>query len=127
MRFRDYMRKACNNILPHFVLRGMNILFNEGLYTFIYKIREHTRSGKIYEKWITEKEKKEIESGMNFEYCPLISVIVPVYNVKENILRECIESVIAQSYDNWQLCMADDCSTLPDVKNVLLEYEKIRV
>lgn len=60
---------------------------------------------------------------MNFEYCPLISVIVPVYNVKENILRECIESVIAQSYDNWQLCMADDCSTLPDVKNVLLEYE----
>ena len=74
----------------------MNILFNEGLYTFIYKIREHTRSGKIYEKWITEKEKKENESGMNFEYCPLISVIVPVYNVKENILRECIESVIAR-------------------------------
>lgn len=123
MRFRDYIRKACNNILPHFVLRGINILVNEGLYTFIYKIREYTRSGKIYEKWIIEKEKKENESGMNFEYCPLISIIVPVYNVKENILRECIESVIAQSYYNWQLCMADDCSTLPDVKKVLSEYE----
>ena len=62
MRFRDYIRKACNNILPHFVLRGINILVNEGLYTFIYKIREYTRSGKIYEKWIIEKEKKENET-----------------------------------------------------------------
>ncbi|MGN6470406.1 MAG: glycosyltransferase, partial [Rhizobiaceae bacterium] len=42
---------------------------------------------------------------------PKISVIMPVYNTPANLLEEAIGSVAAQIYPNWELCIADDCST----------------
>ncbi|HEL1736620.1 TPA: glycosyltransferase [Streptococcus suis] len=41
---------------------------------------------------------------------PLISIIVPVYNV-ENYLDECIRTVLAQTYSNWELLLINDGST----------------
>lgn len=55
---------------------------------------------------------------------PLISIIMPVYETPEVYLRRCIESVRAQSYLNWELCIADDCSRQPHVRRVLQEYER---
>ncbi|WP_185985342.1 glycosyltransferase family 2 protein [Aureimonas mangrovi] len=53
---------------------------------------------------------------------PLISVLMPVYNTPEKLLREAIDSVLTQVYDNWQLCIANDASTDPAVRRVLDEY-----
>ncbi|MGI6110204.1 MAG: glycosyltransferase [Eubacteriaceae bacterium] len=55
---------------------------------------------------------------------PLFSIVTPVYNIDEKWLREFIDSVIAQSYQNWELCIADDCSTKPHVRKVLEEYSE---
>jgi len=40
---------------------------------------------------------------------PLVSVLLPVYN-GARFLSEAIESILAQSYDNFELLIADDCS-----------------
>ena len=40
----------------------------------------------------------------------LISIVLPVYN-GERFLRESIDSVLAQTYTNWELLIVDDCST----------------
>lgn len=56
---------------------------------------------------------------------PLISVILPVFNPKTEWLRECLDSVLAQHYIHWQLCIADDASTDPQVHKVLVEYAKV--
>lgn len=40
---------------------------------------------------------------------PLISIIIPVYN-GEKYLRPCIESILQQSYQNWELLLIDDGS-----------------
>ena len=53
---------------------------------------------------------------------PLVSVLVPVYNTPERWLRRCIESVQAQAYPAWELCIADDASTKPHVARILAEY-----
>src|SRR5262249_19954741 len=47
---------------------------------------------------------------------------MPAYNTPEKFLREAIESVCAQTYDRWELCIADDCSTELHVRHVLAEY-----
>ena len=60
-----------------------------------------------------------------FEEKPLISVIVPVFNPKIAWLKQAIESVRNQIYEEWELCIADDCSTNPEVKVVLEDYCKI--
>jgi hypothetical protein len=55
---------------------------------------------------------------------PLISVVVPTYNPRREWLIEAIESVRAQAYDNWELCIADDASTQPHVREVLEEFAR---
>lgn len=118
-------RKVAYNILPHNALRTLQILKNEGISACYYRVKHKLETNSEYEKWIVakEKEEKDADNVEKFEYTPLISVVVPVYNVSEKLLTECIESVVNQSYGNWQLCMADDCSTMPEVKNVLKRYE----
>jgi glycosyltransferase involved in cell wall biosynthesis len=47
---------------------------------------------------------------------------MPTYNTDAQYLRECIDSVLIQSYPYWQLCIADDCSPKPHVMAILREY-----
>lgn len=53
---------------------------------------------------------------------PLISIVMPVYNIAEKWLRRCLDSVRAQAYPDWELCIADDASDKPHVRTVLEEY-----
>jgi GT2 family glycosyltransferase len=52
---------------------------------------------------------------------PLFSIIVPVYNTPAELLRTCVESVLNQSYQRWELLLVDDCSTNAETKIVLAE------
>lgn len=56
------------------------------------------------------------------KYTPLLSVIVPTYNTNEGFLRECLDSVLAQVYENWELCIVDDASTDKRVRKIVKEY-----
>ncbi len=53
---------------------------------------------------------------------PLISVVMPVYNIEEKWLRAAIESVRRQIYPHWELCIADDASTHKHIRPILEEY-----
>lgn len=53
---------------------------------------------------------------------PLISIIVPIYNVPEEFLTECLESVAVQTYEKWELCLVDDCSNGEHIKKVVQEF-----
>lgn len=50
---------------------------------------------------------------------PLISVIMPVYNTPLKFLEQAIVSVRAQLYPHWELCIADDASTDPAIRQLL--------
>src|SRR5919109_2101835 len=51
---------------------------------------------------------------------PLVSVVTPVYN-GESHLRECIESVLAQTYQNWDYTIVNNCST-DGTLDIAMEY-----
>ena len=50
---------------------------------------------------------------------PVISLIVPVYNVRAAWLQQCVMSVLQQTYPFWELCLCNDASTDPGTIDVL--------
>lgn len=81
-----------------------------------------------YDRWRrhyaprTSDYERLAEAVAIFPYKPLISIVTPVYNTPESFLRAAIDSVIAQIYPNWELCLADDASTAPHVRAMLQDY-----
>ena len=81
-----------------------------------------------YAEWLASEAKHaEVESERALQDIgrmpapPLISVLMPVYNTPEALLRKAIGSVQGQLYPHWELCIADDASTDPGVRAVLAE------
>jgi glycosyltransferase involved in cell wall biosynthesis len=68
-------------------------------------------------------KRKQIEYIIEkFSIKPKISIIMPTYNSNVNWLKEAIESVKSQLYSNWELCIADDASENPYLKELIKEY-----
>lgn len=78
-------------------------------------------NGSQYITWLNDN-KTSIEHK-KFSYRPLISVLIPVYNVKPKYLKACIDSILSQSYDNFEICLVDDHSTSKDTLETLKSYE----
>jgi GT2 family glycosyltransferase len=53
---------------------------------------------------------------------PKFSVILPVHNAQEEHLRRAIQSVLEQTYVNWELCIADDASTAAHAKPLIEDF-----
>lgn len=84
-----------------------------------------------YAQWIDAVEtprlptvaaQQDVISG--WKWTPKFSVLLPVFNTPETLLRECLDSVLEQTYPNWELCIADDASTLPHVRRILSDYAR---
>jgi len=65
---------------------------------------------------------KEVIRG--FAKKPKISIIMPVYNPPLDLLREAIDSVRTQLYGEWELCIADDASTKPEIAQALQAFAR---
>lgn len=101
---------------------------NDGLDMVFYKARlkmdpKNIYNKNMYMKWEAENEKMALHTE-NLDYNPLFSVVIPVYNVADDMLRECIDSVLAQTYKNFEVILVDDASTQESVRTVLGKYEK---
>src|ERR1051325_11701188 len=100
---------------------------------FVDRLRRTTarKEAAAYRNWIalydtlSEYDREAINIRIaQLAYNPLISVVMPVYNVDEVWLRFAIESVSEQLYPHWELCIADDGSTKRHVQKVLEEYQR---
>ena len=85
-------------------------------------------AGPEYQVWrkkrlVPEREKAEQRKTV-FDYAPKISIVVPAFKTPESFLREMIDSVKAQTYGNWQLCVADGSADDADthVSAILRDY-----
>ncbi len=103
-----------------------------GLNPLVHYLQSGMREGRypnnVYNIWVqqhrlTAEDQARILSEIpTLSYRPLFSIVVPVFNIGEDWLRKCLDSVIAQLYPHWELCIADDASTMPHVRPILMEY-----
>ncbi len=55
---------------------------------------------------------------------PTISILVPVYKVKPLYLQECLNSISAQVYSNWELCLVDDGSNDESLRSIVESFHQ---
>jgi len=109
--------------------RSSHIIAEDGMQSFAERSQIYMRR-KLSQKKNPPKELsgKELEDMRiqcaSFEYRPKISIITPVLNTREEWLRSSIESVLHQIYDNWELCIADDGSDQPHIRETLNFYQQ---
>lgn len=89
---------------------------------FLEDSKKAAYESRPYTKWY-EHYYKNTKDYIKQSYEPLISVVIPVYNVIESQLVECIESILSQTYTNWELYLVDDNSSWESVREVLRRYE----
>ena len=99
-------------VSPAYIKKGYRYLKRHGLKQFLIRLTERFQQEDMkYETWfaLNKAPDKELEEQRRkvWEHPVKISVVVPVYNTPEKFLREMIESVCAQTYANWELCIAD--------------------
>jgi glycosyltransferase involved in cell wall biosynthesis len=64
------------------------------------------------------------EAADKLQYQPKISILIPVYNAEVQWLDMAVKSVIAQDYENWEICIADDASTSKETLAYLRDLSK---
>ena len=117
---RYVAKKAYQNIGPKDVCY-MRKKYGRHWKDFIEQEKAEQNPPNEYEKWISVVESR-YSTGEDFTYNPKISVIIPVYNVEDVYLKACIDSVLNQTYQNFEICISDDNSTFKNVKPTLKAY-----
>ena len=114
----------------HFVLRQRSRLKNCGsIRGVISKLEYKKIEKKAMQRYGTQSfpdsDEAERQRGQRFPRMIKFSILVPLYNTPEIFLREMIDSVMAQTYENWELCLADGSDAEHGyVRNIVEEYQK---
>ncbi len=74
--------------------------------------------GQVLEKAVADPRISTLSHAITF------SILVPVYNTDEDLLKAMIDSVLAQTYPRWQLCLADDASPGDTPRRVIESYAR---
>lgn len=111
------------------IKKGFTYLKKYGFKKFIKRALQGPNAGQIsYHEWFenhkVSSHELDEQKKVKFEYEPKISIIVPTYNTPIKFLREMINSVIEQSYSNWELCIADGSEGNKVLENELEKYAK---
>jgi O-antigen biosynthesis protein len=126
-------------LLIHFAKRSTFILKEDGLKRFISRVKTklkiHYYAREAYKYWIRTNEPGFDDLSRQrlkrFTYSPKISIIVPTLNTKIRYFTEMLESVKAQTYSDWELCIADGGTKNEELQRLLRactgEDKKIKV
>ena len=107
--------RSLHRINGALVRRGVQYLRQNGLKAFAKRLRQGPPHLSVYENWYLQhaatKEKLEAQRRTKFEKTPLISICTAAWNTRRSDLEELVASLQNQSYENWELCLADGSDT----------------
>jgi GT2 family glycosyltransferase len=124
-KWLHYLKK----MKPYNIQKGFRYLKHYGPKEFWVRLRERMEPEEVpYGPWFekhrpTDKELEE-QKKKRWNYSPVISVVVPAYRTPAVFLEQMIESLRAQTYTNWELCIANASPEDEQMKRCLTEYRK---
>jgi glycosyltransferase involved in cell wall biosynthesis len=127
----NYIFKRGSRIMRVFLtktFKALYLMFETRKVVIVEVVGNYLATTAHYSQYLMRKKlNKEIikqykRNAGSFAEKPLFSVVMPVYNPRIDLLEKALDSVIAQVYEKWELCIADDHSTDPEVKETLQRY-----
>lgn len=98
----------------HLGKRAIQVLATDGLKEVVNKVKLVLFDPTLtYMDWVEthEPDKEELdrqrEEQKSFALRPKFSIVIPLYRTDKRMLKELIESLLNQTYDNWEVCFAD--------------------
>lgn len=92
-------------------VKAVRVLAEEGPTVFAKKVASKFRPQISYMKWrkdrLPSKEELQRQRNVKFKKKMTFSILVPLYNTPIPFLEEMVQSVLEQSYQDWELCLAD--------------------
>ncbi len=130
MNLKRLIKAYLNEFTIKNLINAFSYLKKNGIKKFIQRIAKGPNATQMsYHEWFlihrVTLEELEKQKNTKFEYEPLISIIVPTYNTPIKYLQEMIDSVINQSYANWELCIADGSQGNQKLENELEKYHQL--
>ena len=121
--------RMLKKLSPYTIQKGFRYLKHYGPKEFWIRLHERFEPEEVpygpwYEAYVPDEAALEKQRHHHFEYSPLISVAVPAYRTPEKFLVQMIDSLLAQTYGNWELCIANGSPEDGAMKKVLEEYTK---
>ena len=100
-----------SNRVTRLLVKGVKSLLHDGVRATLRKTRGSLKQQENFKQFaktvIPNEEQLEWERSVKFPREVKFSILVPLYNTAIPFLEEMIDSVIAQTYPNWELCLAD--------------------
>ncbi len=96
----------------HWIIRQKDRLANCGgikgvIKKIFYKKHEHSAMSQFGTESFPDEAQRKVEAETVFPRMVKISILVPLWNTPVEFLKEMIDSVMNQTYQNWELCLAD--------------------
>ena len=112
---------------PYTIQKGFRYLKHYGPKEFWIRLHERFEPEEVpygpwYEAYVPDLKELDRQRREKFDYEPLISVAVPAFRTPEEFLRQMIDSLLAQTYRNWELCIANGSPGDEIMSSVLKEY-----
>lgn len=114
-------------LTPYNLKKGFLYMKHYGPKEFWVRLTERMEEQTVdYAKWregdfLTDKERQD-QKKRKWKQPVKISVLVPAYRTPESYLRQMIESVQAQTYENWELCIADGSGKEESLEKIVSQY-----
>jgi GT2 family glycosyltransferase len=129
----NYVFKRGGKILRLFftkVFKSLYLIFEIRKVVIIEVVGNYLATTSQYSQYLFRKKlnKDKIKQSKrnigSFAQKPLFSIVMPVYNPRIDLFTKAIDSIIVQIYEHWELCLADDKSSDPEIKETIEKYCK---
>lgn len=119
--------KLVKRLSPYNLKKAFLYMKHYGPKEFAIKLSERFENSDVdyavwYETHRASEEELERQRREKWEDSVCISIVVPVYQTPEIFLRQMIESVCSQTYQNWELCLADGSEDTSITRMAAEEY-----
>ena len=129
MKRKIQWQTLLKKLSPYTLMKGLRYLRHYGLKEFWIRLHERFEPEEVpYQEWFekarSQEQELERQRKKRFSISVKISIVVPVYHTPARYLTQMMEAVLAQTYANWELCLANAGADDETVRVLLDTYSR---